>query len=76
MDLDYEFDDRECLECGHSPTHSRSCLECHGEGNFDSTSRQAKNSRRAKCAMGRASSGGVRSAELTWQKCGTLPCST
>lgn len=35
MDLDYEFDDRECLKCGHSPTHSRSCLECHGEGGFD-----------------------------------------
>lgn len=34
--MDYEFDDRECLKCGHSPTHSRSCLECHGQGGFDS----------------------------------------
>lgn len=22
---DYEFDDRECPECGHSPTHRREC---------------------------------------------------
>lgn len=35
MDLDYEFDDRECSKCGHSPTHSRVCSECHGNGGFD-----------------------------------------
>lgn len=35
MDLDYEFDDRECLKCGHSPTHSRECSQCHGDGGFD-----------------------------------------
>ncbi len=33
--MDYELDDRECLKCGHSPTHFRECSECHGEGGFD-----------------------------------------